>query len=255
MKSGRISLILAACVLFFLYLPIVVLMANSFNESRFGGVWTGFSLKWYSKLWEERAIWTALTNSLIVATFSTLLATLLGTAAALALYKYKSFLQKTHYGLIYIPLIIPDILMGVSLLIFFVSLQWPLGLFTVFIAHTTFCISYVAMLVRARLENFDRSLVEAAYDLGANSWDVFTRVMIPFLSPAILAGALLSFTLSIDDFVITFFVVGPGVTTLPIYVYSMIKFGSPPLINALSTVLIVVTFCIVWFTHHLSEKK
>ena len=246
---------LAAFVLFFLYLPIVVLIANSFNESRFGGVWTGFSLKWYEKLWNERAIWSALSNSLLIGALSTVVATVLGTLAALALYKYKSFLQKTHFGLIYIPLIIPDILMGVSLLLFFVSLKWSLGLFTVFIAHTTFCISYVAMLVRARLDNFDKALVEAAYDLGANAWEVFYRVMIPYLSPAILAGALLAFTLSIDDFVITFFIVGPGVTTLPIYVYSMIKFGSPPLINALSTVLIIVTFCIVWLSHHLSEKK
>ncbi len=255
MKSGRLSLFLAGFVLFFLYLPILVLIANSFNESRFGGVWTGFSLKWYEKLWNERAIWTALTNSLIIATFSTLVATVLGTLAALAIYKYKSFFQKSHYGLIYIPLIIPDILMGVSLLLFFVSLNWSLGLFTVFVAHTTFCISYVAMLVRSRLQNFDHALIEAAYDLGANSWDVFYRVMIPYLSPAIIAGALLAFTLSIDDFVITFFIVGPGVTTLPIYVYGMIKFGSPPLINALSTVMIVVTFCIVWLSHHLSEKK
>lgn len=255
MKSGRLSLFLAWFVLFFLYLPIVVLVANSFNESRFGGVWTGFSLKWYAKLWNERAIWVALTNSLLVATCSTVVSTVLGTLAALALYKYKTFVQKSHYGLIYIPLIIPDILMGVSLLLFFVSLKWPLGLFTVFIAHTTFCISYVTMLVRSRLQNFDHALVEAAYDLGANSWDVFYRVMIPYLSPAIIAGALLAFTLSIDDFVITFFIVGPGVTTLPIYVYGMIKFGSPPLINALSTILIAVTFCIVWFTHRLSEKK
>ncbi len=255
MKQNRFSFVFPALVLLFLYLPILVLVANSFNESRFGGVWTGFSLKWYEKLWYERSIWSALTNSLLIASFSTIVATLLGTLAALSLYKYKSFFQKSHYGLIYIPLIIPDILMGVSLLLFFISLHWSLGLFTVFIAHTTFCISYVATLVRARLQNFDPALVEAAYDLGANSWDVFYRVMIPYLSPAILAGALLAFTLSIDDFVITFFVVGPGVTTLPIYVYGMIKFGSPPLINALSTILIVVTFCIVWFTHYLSEKK
>lgn len=255
MKSGRFSLLLAIAVLLFLYLPIVVLVINSFNESRFGGLWTGFSLKWYEKLWNERAIWTALTNSLLIAFVSTLVATVLGTLAALSLYKYRTFFQKSHYGLIYIPLVIPDILMGISLLLFFVSLKISLGLTTVFIAHTTFCISYVTMLVRARLQNFDTALVEAAYDLGASSWDVFYRIIIPFLSPAILSAALLSFTLSIDDFVITFFVVGPGVTTLPIYVYSMIKFGSPPLINALATIMLVVTFCIVWFTHRLSEKK
>jgi spermidine/putrescine transport system permease protein len=255
MKSNRFSLFLAAGILFFLYLPIIVLVINSFNESRFGGVWTGFSLKWYERLWHDRLIWSALTNSLIVAALSTVFATVLGTLAALALYKYKTALQKTHYALVYISLIIPDILMGVSMLLFFVALSTSLGFLTVLIAHTTFCLSYVAMLVRARLDHFDYAQVEAAYDLGASSWDVFRKVMIPFLMPAIVAGALLAFTLSIDDFVITFFVVGPGFTTLPIYVYSMIKFGSPPLINALATVMLTVTFCIVWLSHTLTEKK
>lgn len=255
MKSQRFSFSLASLVLIFLYLPIVILAINSFNESRFGGVWTGFSLKWYEKLLSERSIWHALSNSLLIAAVATIGSTLLGTIAALALYKYKSFLQKTHNILLYTPLIIPDILMGISLLLFFVSFSMGLGLLTVCIAHITFCVSYVAMLIRTRLQNFDTSLVEAAYDLGASSWTVFYRIMIPFLAPAILASAMLAFTLSIDDFVITFFVVGPGVTTLPIYVYSMIKFGSPPLINALSVVLLAVTFCIVWFTHYLTEKK
>jgi len=255
MKRKRLALLWTLAVFVFLYLPIVVLVINSFNESRFGGVWTGFSLKWYEKLWHEKAIWNALTNSLAIAFLSTVVSTILGTLAALSLYKYKTVLQKTHYGLIYIPLIIPDILMGISLLLFFVSFGVGLGFFTVFLAHTTFCISYIAMLVRSRLQNFDFSLVEAAFDLGASSWDVFYRILIPYLTPAIIAGALLAFTLSIDDFVITFFVVGPGFTTLPIYVYSMIKFGSPPLINALSTVLLLVTFCIIWLTHYLSEKK
>lgn len=255
MKSGRFSLSLATIVLVFLYLPIVILAINSFNESRFGGVWTGFSLKWYERLFAERSIWHALSNSLIIATVATIISTFLGTIAALALYQYKSFLQKTHSALMYTPLVIPDILMGISLLLFFVSLKIGLGLATVCIAHITFCISYVTMLIRARLQNFDTALVEAAYDLGASSLTVFFRIMIPFLAPAILASALLAFTLSIDDFVITFFVVGPGVSTLPIYVYSMIKFGSPPLINALSVVLLTVTFCIIWFTHHLTEKR
>jgi spermidine/putrescine transport system permease protein len=255
MKLERFSFSLATLILVFLYLPIVILAINSFNESRFGGVWTGFTLKWYEKLLTERSIWHALSNSLIIAIVATVGSTVLGTIAALALYKYKSFLQKTHHFLLYTPLVIPDILMGISLLLFFVSLKVDLGLLTVCAAHITFCVSYIAMLIRARLQNFDASLVEAAYDLGASSWAVFYRVMIPFLAPAILASALLAFTLSIDDFVITFFVVGPGVTTLPIYVYSMIKFGSPPLINALSVVLLSVTFCIIWFTHYLTEKR
>lgn len=255
MKTSRFPLVLTTLTICFLYLPIAILVINSFNESRFGGVWTGFTCKWYQELFSEKEIWNALCKTLVVACVATFLSTSLGTLAALSLYKYKSTLQKVHYGLLYTPLIIPDILMGVSLLIFFVTLKMPLGFITVCIAHTTFCISYVAMLVRARLQNFDYALVEAAYDLGADSWNVFRKIMIPFLKPAIAAGALLAFTLSIDDFVVTFFVVGAGFTTLPIYVYSMIKFGSPPLINALSTILLAVTFLIIGVTYTLLEKN
>ena len=178
----------------------------------------------------------------------------MGTLAALALYIYKTRLQKSHYALLYAPLIIPDVLMGISLLVFFVSFHVSLGFVTVCIAHTTFCMSYVAMLIRTRMQHFDYALVEAAYDLGANTWTVFRKVIIPFLMPAITAGALLAFTLSLDDFVITFFVVGPGFTTLPIYVYSMIKFGSPSLINALSTILLACTFIIIAISYSLSEE-
>ncbi len=255
MKPSRFPLVLTALTLCFLYLPIVILVVNSFNEARFGGVWSGFTFKWYFELFKEKEIWHALGKSLAVALAASFLATLLGTVAALALYKYKSLLQKAHYGLLYTPLIIPDILMGASLLIFFVTVKIPLGFLTVCIAHTTFCISYVAMLVRARLQNFDYALVEAGYDLGATSWKVFRMIIIPFLRPAIAAGALLAFTLSIDDFVVTFFVVGAGFTTLPIYVYSMIKFGSPPLINALSTLLLAITFLIIGITYTVSEKN
>ena len=179
MRQRRLALLWTIATFIFLYLPIVVLVVNSFNESRFGGVWTGFSLKWYEKLWHERAIWNALTNSLAIAFVSTIVATILGTLAALSLYKYKTLLQKTHYGLIYIPLIIPDILMGISLLLFFVSFGVQLGFFTVFLTHTTFCISYIAMLVRSRLQHFDFSLVDAAYDLVASLGDVFYCILIP----------------------------------------------------------------------------
>lgn len=255
MKTSRFPLVLTTLTILFLYLPIAILVINSFNDSRFGGIWTGFTVKWYQELFSQTEIWNALCKTLAVACVATILSTTLGTLAALSLYKYKSTLQKVHYGLLYTPLIIPDILMGVSLLIFFVTLKMSLGFTTVCIAHTTFCISYVAMLVRARLQNFDYALVEAAYDLGADSWNVFKKIMIPFLKPAIAAGALLAFTLSIDDFVVTFFVVGAGFTTLPIYVYSMIKFGSPPLINALSTLLLAVTFVIIGVTYTLVEKN
>jgi len=255
MKPSRLPLTITILVMVFLYLPIIILIINSFNESRFGGVFTGFSIKWYLKLFEERAMWSALNKSLIIGISATIASTILGTTAALALYRFKSKIQKVHYGLIYSPLIIPDILMGIALLLFFVLLNIQLGLFSIFIAHTTFCLSYVTMVVLARLQNFDYNVIEAAQDLGANSWEVFRRVLIPLLAPGIVAGALLAFTLSIDDFVITFFVAGKGATTLPIYIYSMIKFGSTPIINALSFIMLVITFIVIWATQALLKEK
>lgn len=256
MKKSRFPMMITIGVLIFLYLPILILVINSFNESRFGGFWNGFSLKWYQALFKERAIWDAVYNSLFIAFSSTIAATFLGSLAAFVLYRYKaSNLQKFNYGLIYTPLILPDILMGISLLLFFIFLNIKLGLLTIFIAHTTFCISYVTMIILSRLQSFDFALVEAALDLGANPWQIFKRILLPLLTPGLLAAALLSFTLSIDDFVITFFVAGPGSTTLPIYVYGMIKFGSPQLINALSALLLAVTCVIVWVTHYLLGEE
>ncbi|MDF2549976.1 MAG: spermidine/putrescine transport system permease protein potC [Chlamydiales bacterium] len=254
--KNRFSMSITALALAFLYLPIIILIISSFNESRFGGGFGNFSLKWYSQLFQERAIWKALSNSLIIAISATAASTILGTLAALALFRFQtSRLQKAHIALIYTPLVIPDILMGISLLLFFMLLNISLGLFTIFIAHTTFCLSYVTMVVLSRLQNLDFSVVEAAQDLGANWWIVLKRVLIPILMPGIGASALLAFTMSLDDFIITFFVSGPGSTTLPIYVYSMIKFGSPPLINALSALLLVVTFAIVWVSQRLTKEN
>lgn len=254
MKKSRFPFYVTIVVLIFLYLPIVVLFINSFNESRFGGEWAGFTLKWYERLFHERGLWQSFRNSLIVAISATIASSILGTTAAWVLYRYKTRLQKVHYGLVYVPLVIPDILTGMSLLLFFVALNIKLGLFTVFITHTTFCVSYVTMVILARLQNFDFSVVEAAQDLGANSWVVFHKLLIPLLAPGIAAGAMLAFTLSIDDFVITFFVAGQGTTTLPIYIYSMIKYGSTPVINALSVILLILTFLVIWLTQHLVEE-
>lgn len=255
MNKSRLPFFLTALVLVFLYLPIVILAINSFNESRYGGEWTGFSFKWYQRLMHERTLWIGLRNSLIIAFSATIASTILGTLAALSLHRYNTSLQKLHYGLIYIPLVIPDILMGISLLLFFVLVNIHLSLFTIFIAHTTFCVSYVTMVILARLQNFDLSVVEAAQDLGANHWNVFRRVVLPLLAPGLAAGAMLAFTLSIDDFVITFFVAGQGTSTLPIYIYGMIKFGSTPLINALSVILLTVTFIIILAAQYLSEDN
>jgi spermidine/putrescine transport system permease protein len=255
MNRSRIPVIITGLVIFVLYLPLLMLAINSFNEARFGGAWMGFSLKWYVQLMRERAMWNALRNSFLIACFVGIASTILGTLAALALYRYKTRWQKIHYGLIYTPLVIPDILMGIGLLLFFVAISLKLGLFTVFLAHTTFCMSYVTMIILARMQHFDYAIIEAAQDLGANFWLVFRKVIVPLLMPGIIAGFLLAFTLSIDDFVITYFVLGQGSTMLPVYIYSMIKFGSTPIINALSVILLAVTFIIVWITQHLIEEE
>lgn len=255
MERSRTPWVTTAAVLVFFYLPVLVLVANSFNSSRFGGGWEGFTLDWYRKLFTQREIWMALRNTLVIAAFATAVSTVVGTSAALALHRYRSRLQKVHYLLVYTPLVIPEILMGIGLLLFFVTIGLGLGLLTVTLSHVTFCISYVTFVVLGRLQDFDWGLVEAAEDLGATPWVAFWKVVLPNLAPGIAAGALLAFTLSIDDFVITFFTSGPGSTTLPVRIYSMIKHGSPALINALSTILLVMTFTTVWLSQRLTREN
>ncbi len=255
MRRSRTPWITTVAVLAFFYLPVVVLILNSFNASRFGGSWEGFTFGWYRQLWTQREIWAALRNTLLIAVGATAVSTVIGTSAAFALHRYRGALQKAHYLMIYTPLVIPEILMGIGLLLFFVTIGLDLGLFTVLLSHVTFCISYVAFVVLGRLQDFDWGLVEAAQDLGATPWTAFRKVVLPGLAPGIAAGALLAFTLSIDDFVITFFTAGPGATTLPVRIYSMIKHGSPALINALSTLLLVVTFTTVWLSQRLTGEN
>lgn len=255
MRRSRFPLLTTVAVLAFFYLPILVLVVNSFNASRFGTTWQGWSLAWYARLGAEREIWEALKITLIVAISATAASVVLGTTAALALHRYSSQLQRAHSALISVPLVMPEILTGISLLLFFATIGLPLGIFSIFLAHVTFSVSYVAMVVLGRLQDFDDSLLEAARDLGAGWWTATVRVLLPLLAPGIAAGGLLAFTLSIDDFVITFFVAGAGATTLPIRIYSMIKHGSPPLINALSTLLLVVTFLAVYLSQRLTEDR
>ena len=256
MRRSRVPVAVTGLVLAFLYLPILILVANSFNPARYSSRWKGFSLVWYRRLFESPEIWEALRNTLVIAASVTAVSVVLGTAAALALHRYGgSRLQRLHYTLIYQPLVVPEILMGISLLMAFVAVGAPLGLFTIFLAHVTFCVSYVAMTVLGRLQDFDLSVVEAARDLGAGPWQAARKVLLPMLGPGIAAGALLAFTLSVDDFVITFFVAGPGSTTLPLRIYSMIKYGAPPMINALSTLLLAVTLTAVLASRRLSRLK
>lgn len=254
MRKSNLCKTITFLVLAFIYLPVIILVLNSFNASRYG-VWTGFSLAWYQRLFQDGEMWEAFQNSLIVGISSTLASTILGTCAAFALHRYKSPLQKVHYSLIHTPLVIPDILMGISLLLFFVIINFSLGLGTIFIAHTTFCLSYVTMVMLAKLQNFDFSITEAAQDLGAGAWTTLTKILLPLLAPGILAAALLSFSMSIDDFVITFFVAGEGVTTLPLYIYTMIKTSSTPVVNALSTLILTASFISVWMIQRFSKEE
>ena len=256
MRRSRFPIAITALVLAFFYLPILLLVVNSFNPARFSSRWQGFSLVWYERLFQSPEIWQALRTTLVIAVTVTAVSVVLGTAAAYALHRYgESRLQRVHYTLIYTPLVVPEILMGISLLMAFVAAGVPLGLFTIFLAHVTFCASYVAMTVLGRLQDFDLSVIEAARDLGASPWQSVRKVLIPMLMPGIVAGALLAFTLSVDDFVITFFVAGPGSTTLPLRIYSMIKFGAPPMINALSTLLLAVTLTAVLASQRLTGRK
>jgi spermidine/putrescine transport system permease protein len=239
LDANRLLTWFAVAVFLFLYVPIFVLIIYSFNANRVVGVWQGFSLNWYQELFRDRAIGQAFRNSMWVAGWSTLISTILGTMAALVLERYRFRGRLVFDAALYLPIIIPDIVMALSTLLFFVMVAIPLSRYTILIAHVAFNISFVAVVVRARLADMDSSLEEAAADLGASEWQTFRRVTFPLLMPGIVAAALLAFTLSLDDFVITFFVSGPGSTTLPVRVYSMIKFGVTPEVNAISTLMLV----------------
>ena len=220
--NKRVLTWLAIGMFLFLYLPILILIIYSFNANRVVGVWSGFSTRWYVELFQDQAVASALWVSLWVAFWSTIVSTILGTLAALALERFRFRGKLTFDAVLYLPIIIPDIVMALSTLLFFVVASIALSRYTILIAHVAFNIAFVAIVVRARLADMDAHLEEAAADLGANEWTTFRRITLPLLMPGIVAAALLAFTLSLDDFVITFFVAGPGSTTLPVRVYSMI---------------------------------
>jgi spermidine/putrescine transport system permease protein len=253
----------------FLYAPIIVLVAFSFNDSRLAARWSGFTFQWYHEMVQSEAVLTAFRNSLLVAVAATIISTILGTMTAIAMERFRFPLRKTYDGLLYLPVIVPDIVMGVSLLAFFaLVIEWlntgfgltgteamrP-GLGTVIIAHVAFNISFVAIVVRTSLRDFNKSLEEAAQDLGANEWVTFKRITLPLIMPGILGGALLAFTLSLDDFVITFFTTGPGGTTLPIEVFGRIKRAISPEINAISTVMLIMSIILVIASQTLQRRQ
>lgn len=252
MKPGnlykRLNLSVFTLVMVFLYIPILILIVFSFNDSKIVAGWKGFTFKYYLLLFKNEQIKLAFQHTMLIALSSTLVSTALGVLAALGLENRRFSGKKMLNALVYVPLIMPDILMGVSLALLFNFLRVGTGMMTVFIAHVTFCLSYTVIVVRSRLEGFDYSLVEAAMDLGAKPWYIFWKVKFPLMIPGIIAAALLAFTLSIDDFIITFFTSGRGFDTLPIYVEGAIRRGTITTINALSTLMIGFTLILVILT-------
>ncbi len=237
-----------AAVILFLYAPLVTLMAFSFNTSKRNIVWRGFTLDWYRAALADTDLIVAFGNSLTIALISTAVSVALGALTALLLWRFRFPAKALLEGALGLPIVVPEICMGVAMLVFFTqvvrwptSLAWPLNLGAIIISHISFSFSFVAIVIRGRLASFNRELEEAAKDLGAGEWRIFWDVLVPHMRPGLLAGALLAFTLSLDDFVITFFTSGPDTTTFPVKVYSMVRFSVTPEVNAASTILIVLT--------------
>jgi spermidine/putrescine transport system permease protein len=252
-RGARFLAAHAAAVYVFLYAPIAILVLFSFNRTSQTAVWQGFTLEWYRRLFSNDLILASVRNSLIVGVATTAIATVLGTLVALALGRYEFRGKGATRNLLYLPIIIPEIVVGAALVTFFGVVGLRLSLTTVVIAHVVFSVSYVAIVVRARLSGFDRSLEEAALDLGAPPLQTFWRVTLPLILPGVVSGALLVFTVSIDDYVITSFVAGVGATTLPLQIYSMLKVGVTPEVNAVSTLLLGVTVVLILVAQRLQQ--
>ena len=247
MKPGKFDATVLTLGFAFLYIPIVILVIYSFNESKLVTVWGGFSLKWYSSMWRNEGLMNAAWVTLRVGLMSATIGTVLGVLAALSLVRFNRFPGRLLFsGMIYAPLVMPEVITGLSLLLLFVAIGMDRSLLTVTIAHTTFTMCYVAIVVQSRLLTFDRSLEEAALDLGCPPVQTFFRITLPLIMPAVVSGWMLAFTLSLDDLVIASFTTGPGATTLPIKIYSQVRLGVTPEINAVCTILIgIVTLGVV----------
>jgi spermidine/putrescine transport system permease protein len=245
----------AGVVFLFFYLPIAILVIFSFNQSKLNIVWTGFTFEWYTALLRDSVLVRALKNSLIVAVATTLVSVLLGTAGAWLLFRYRYRASSALETLVFLPMIVPEVILGVSLLILFVTIGLQLGYTTIVISHVTFCFPFVMAAVQARLAGLDPSLEEAALDLGATPLQAFTKVLIPYLMPAIVSGALMSFTLSLDELIVTYFTASAGTRTLPLEIFGRVKKGLDPSLNAISTVFIVVTVVALLLTEALRRRN
>jgi putrescine transport system permease protein len=265
MKRFTFSRIMLWVGLLFIYLPMFILVIYSFNGGRLVTVWSGWSLKWYAGLWHNQQLMGSVARSLEVACYTAIAATALGTMAAFVLTRVSRFRGRTLFGgMVTAPLVMPEVITGLSLLLLFVAMAqligWPQrGLLTIWIAHTTFCSAYVSVVVSARLRELDLSIEEAAMDLGAKPWKVFFLITIPMIAPSLAAGAMMSFALSLDDLVLASFVSGPGATTLPMEVFSAVRLGVKPEINAIASLILlsvsIFTFLAWFFTRRAEERR
>jgi spermidine/putrescine transport system permease protein len=252
---NRVLAVWTAIVFLFFYLPIAILVLFSFNESKLNIVWTGFTLDWYRALWSDTVLVRALKNSLIVAVFTTAISLVLGTAGAWLLYRYRYRASSVLETLVFLPMIVPEVILGVSLLILFVTIGLQLGYTTIVISHVTFCFPFVMAAIQARLAGLDPSLEEAALDLGATPVQAFTKVLVPYLMPAIVSGGLMAFTLSLDELIVTYFTASAGTRTLPLEIFGRVKKGLDPSLNAISTVFILVTVTALLITEALRRRN
>lgn len=243
-----------AAVFVFLYAPILVLVVYAFNASRLNIVWTGFTTKWFEQLFANAPLMRAAYNSFVIAAVTTVLSVVLGTLGAWLLHRYRFRGAQVIQTLFTVPMVVPEVLMGISLLVLFATAGIKLGFATVIVAHVTFCFPFVLVAVQARLHDLDPALEEAALDLGATPWQAFWRVILPSLRPAIVAGGLMAFTLSWDELIVTFFTTSAASATLPVRIFGMAKVGLNPMLNALSALFIVATVAVVLFTQSLRRS-
>ncbi|MGF1749563.1 MULTISPECIES: spermidine/putrescine ABC transporter permease PotC [Vibrio] len=249
-KFGFMTLVYA-----FLYLPIIVLIANSFNANKFGMKWGGLTTKWYHALFNNDSLMQAAWHSINVAVFSATAATLIGSLTAVALFRYQFKGKQAVSGLLFIVMMSPDIVMAISLLAIFLVMGVQLGFFTLLVAHITFCLPFVVVTVYSRLKGFDVKMLEAAKDLGASEWTILKQIILPLAKPAVAGGWLLSFTLSLDDVIVSSFVTGPTYEILPLKIYSMVKVGISPEVNALATIMLIVSLALVMTSQFLAREK
>ncbi len=245
MKNNFFKNFFILLVFAFLYLPIIILIIYSFNSSEMNIVFESFTFKWYQELFNNNDLLSSFINTLIVAVTSTIISTIIGTISAYGLYKYDFPFKKLINGLIYIPIVIPEIVLGISLLSVYTLMRLELGLFTIILSHIAFSIPFVIVSVRSNLTNETKTFEEAARDLGASNFTIFKKIVLPTISTGVISGATLAFTLSLDDVVISYFTAGPGSNTLPLYIYSIIKTGITPDVNALTTLMLLVTFTVL----------